>query len=169
MGNDDTQSEEKLRYKARQVARKYFNNEVEGMIFLNVVAYFDCNTSMPQDPLTPLTTERVKWKKLQEDMKIIQDRFEFDAGQVRTSTLDDEVTHVIVNQNDLTRLAALKNDFYRPKLPRFVTLEWIQACLNNHTLVNEMGKDIYYLPSQTVCLIIFFQCLDYQPRIPNQL
>jgi DNA ligase-4 len=154
---------------AKQVVSKCLKGkEQQGMVFLNTIAYFDYDTSMSEDPPTPLTVEWVKWKKHQEEMKLAQATYEFDVGQVRTSTDDEELTHVIVNQNDLSRLSALKKTFLRPRLPRFVTLDWIQACISNHTIVNEVGKSIKvaHCKGKEANSLYF---LDYLPKVPNQL
>jgi hypothetical protein len=95
--------------------------------------------SLNEPPLQK-TIRWIKWKKLYEKMQVYKDRFKFEMGDVRYSNRDQEVTHVIINQNDLSHLGLLKNEFHRPRLPRFVTMEWIQACIDNRTIVNELGK-----------------------------
>lgn len=112
-----------------------------GFLFLNVSAYFDEDTSMDIDePPEPKNVPWVRWKKRHDQMDISKEKFKFEMGDIRSSTADEEVTHVIINQNDMSRFSLLKNQFHRPRLPRFVTMEWIQACIENRTLVDELGK-----------------------------
>lgn len=112
-----------------------------GFLFLNVSAYFDQDTSMDIDePPLPKTVPWARWKKNYDAMDVYKDRFKFEMGDIRSNTADEEVTHVIINQNDMSRFASLKDKFHRPRLPRFVTMDWIQACIENRTLVDELGK-----------------------------
>lgn len=138
MGRDEKESDQYRRETTQNIVDEYFPTPIEGMPFLNTVAYFDYDVY--KDPPAPLTVEWVKWKQIQEESKFCQEKFEYGLGLVSTSTLDEGVTHVIMNGKDLSRFKSLKQVFHRLHLPRFVTLEWIQACIGNNTLVNELGK-----------------------------
>lgn len=147
---DESETDQERRHICQQVMEKYFKDQhMPGFLFLNVSAYFDEDTSMDIDePPSPKTVPWVRWKKLRDQMNISKEKFKFEMGDVRTTTADEEVTHVVINQNDMSRFSLLKNQFHRPRLPRFVTTEWIQACIENRTLVDE---------------------LEYQPKVPNEL
>ncbi|KAI9344740.1 ATP dependent DNA ligase domain-containing protein [Pilaira anomala] len=146
MEEDKAESYEDRRQIAQKIVGEYFPSEAEGTEFINTVAYFDCDPHM--DTPTPLTVEWVRWKSIAEETKLYQDQYEFGLGCLSTSISDQRITHIVVNKRDLSRFKSLKEAFHRPQLPRFVTLEWIQSCIDNRTLVNE---------------------LDYQPQIPISL
>ncbi|KAI9273429.1 ATP dependent DNA ligase domain-containing protein [Helicostylum pulchrum] len=146
MGKDETESYEHCREIAQSIVEEYFSSEVEGAEFINTVAYFDYDPYM--DTPMPLTVEWVNWKSIEEETKLGQDQYAFGLGCVSNSISDERITHVVMNKRNLSRFKTLKEDFHRPQLPRFVTLEWIKACMDNRTIVNE---------------------LDYQPRIPISL
>lgn len=138
MDEDKAESYEDRRQIAQKIVGEYFPSEAEGTEFINTVAYFDCDPHM--DTPTPLTVEWVKWKSIAEETKLFQDQYEFGLGCLSTSISDQRITHIVLNKRDLSRFKLLKEAFHRPQLPRFVTLEWIQSCIDNRTLVNELGK-----------------------------
>lgn len=145
MGKDEKESDKYRRETTQNIVDAHFftptkniSTPTEGMRFIHTVAYFDYDVH--KEPTVPLTMEWVKWKRIQEETKLGQDRFEYELGLVTTSTLNRDVTHVIMNGNDLSRFKILKEAFHRYPLPRFVTVDWIQACISNNTLVNELGK-----------------------------
>ncbi|KAG2236091.1 hypothetical protein INT48_006107 [Thamnidium elegans] len=146
MGKDETESYEQRREIAQIIVEEYFSSEIEGAEFINTVAYFDYDPRM--DTPMPLTVEWVNWKSIEEETKLGQDQYEFGLGYVSNSISDERITHVVMNKRNLSRFKSLKEDFHRPQLPRFVTLEWIKACMDNRTIVNE---------------------IDYQPQIPISL
>lgn len=145
MGKDESQSDEERRAICQQTMNECFSDQtMQGFLFLNNVAYFDYDTSMDIDEL-PIekTIQWAEWRKNRSETEFYQDKFKFELGDVRLSGRNQDVTHVVVNQNDLSRLDMLRNEFHRTRLPRFVTLEWIQACIDNRTLVNELGKSFF--------------------------
>jgi hypothetical protein len=128
---------------ALTLVERYFPEGMNGMLFLNSVAYFDFDQSWSadQEPL-PATPTWVAWKRRQEEMELAKVRFEFEAGTVASDIQDTRITHVIMHQNDLSRLSHLTKTFMRDRLPRFVTLDWIIKCFEEETLLHETGKTI---------------------------
>lgn len=137
MGKDENAPDR--RKSTQDIVDAYFPAPTDGMPFIHTVAYFDYDVE--RVPPVPLTMEWVKWKRIQEESKLAQDQFEFELGQVTKSTLNQDVTHVIMNSKDLSRFKTLKEAFHKRVLPRFVTVDWIGACIRNNTLVNELGKE----------------------------
>ncbi|CEP19180.1 hypothetical protein [Parasitella parasitica] len=124
---------------ALEATERYFPESINDMLFLKCVAYFDLDTSMPKDQPIPITSEWVTWKRYQEEIDLGQSFFEFQAGRVTTDVNDPNITHVVFNPRDLSRLAKLSEVFKREPLPRFVTLDWIHQCYKEEVHLDEKG------------------------------
>ncbi|KAL9553688.1 hypothetical protein MBANPS3_003165 [Mucor bainieri] len=137
MDTDQNASDDYYRNLALETAGRYFSDGVNDMLFLNNVAYFDFDTSMPKKQPTPISMEWVNWKRYQESLELAKLLFEFQAGTVATDTSDPRITHVVFDPHDLSRLPKLSETFKREPLPRFVTLNWIHACYKEEANINE--------------------------------
>ncbi|KAL4206229.1 ATP dependent DNA ligase domain-containing protein [Rhizopus microsporus] len=133
----DNRNKEYYRKLVSEHAERYFDNHIPGMLFFKVIAYFDQDTKMMLTRLgTPLTAGWIKKKKSWDKLELLSIRFKSEGGLIRETPTED-ITHVVFNKQDFCRLEELTKTFRRERLPRFVTSEWIEACLENDTLVDE--------------------------------
>jgi len=140
MNTDQNLDDAYYRNLALETTERYFPEGINDMLFLNSVAYFDFDTSIPQEQPTPTSIEWVNWKRYQENLELAKLLFEFQAGKTATDTLDPRITHVVFDPHDLSRLPKLSETFRREPLPRFVTLDWIHQCHKEEVHVDEKGK-----------------------------
>ncbi|KAG1037484.1 hypothetical protein G6F43_012858 [Rhizopus delemar] len=137
--NDNVSRDESWHRKlANEFSERYFDYQLPGMLFLNMVSYFDCDRSdtVPD----PLMMEWVKKKKTWDKLDLLSIRFQAEGGLI-SKTPSNQVTHVILNKHDLSNLEKLTSTFQNERLPRFVTSDWIEACIQNNTIINE-GADL---------------------------
>ncbi|KAG0736757.1 hypothetical protein G6F17_012210 [Rhizopus arrhizus] len=133
--NDSINRDENWHRKlANEFSERYFDYQLPGMLFLNMVSYFDCDRSdtVPD----PLIMEWVKKKKTWDKLDLLSIRFQAEGGLI-SKTPSNQVTHVILNKHDLSNLKTLTGVFQNERLPRFVTSDWIEACIQNNTIINE--------------------------------
>ncbi|KAF1799465.1 ATP dependent DNA ligase domain-containing protein [Mucor lusitanicus] len=133
---------------ALETTERYFSEGINDMLFLNSVAYFDFDTSMPKQQPTPITMEWVDWKRSQENLELARLLFEFQAGRVATDTSDPRITHVVFDPHDLSRLPRLSEAFRREPLPRFVTLDWIHRSHKEEVHMDEKEFDPKFFASR---------------------
>ncbi|KAI9276265.1 hypothetical protein BY458DRAFT_506157 [Sporodiniella umbellata] len=126
--------EEACRKLACSFSEKYFDNQLPGMLFLKTVAYFDYDESVKLS--APLTTQWVQRKKAWDELELSAICFKSEGGII-AQEISESITHVIFNKNDLARLKTLIEMFKNPPLPRFVSSEWIDACIKHDTLIDE--------------------------------
>ncbi|KAL7321693.1 DNA ligase (ATP) [Mucor circinelloides] len=138
---DKDHSDTYYRNLALETTERYFPEGINDMMFLNCVAYFDFDTSMPKEQPTPISMEWVNWKRYQEELELGKFLFEFQAGRVATDTSDPRITHVVFDPHDLSRLPQLSEIFKKEPLPRFVTLDWIHQCQKEETHLDEKEFD----------------------------
>lgn len=136
---DKDHSDTYYRNLALETTERYFPEGINDMMFLNCVAYFDFDTSMPKEQPTPISMEWVNWKRYQEELELGKFLFEFQAGRVATDTSDPRISHVVFDPHDLSRLPQLSEIFKKEPLPRFVTLDWIHQCQKEETHLDEKG------------------------------
>lgn len=154
---------------ALALVERYFPEGMNGMLFLNSVAYFDFDHSMllDEEPL-PVTSIWATWKRRQEEMELAKARYEFEAGTVASTMQDARITHVVMHKHDLSRLNHLTKTFMRDRLPRFVTLEWVMKCFDEETLFHEAGNYMFNVQMRNISLIPSFFLLvvliDYDPK-----
>ncbi|KAI8981907.1 ATP dependent DNA ligase domain-containing protein [Mycotypha africana] len=128
---------------ALETIHRYFPEGLPGMLFIRSLAYFDFDTTIPSNHLSPITFEWVTWKRSKEVMELYKARFEFQGGRIAAAVSDPNITHIIVNKDDLTRIEQLGKIFMREPLPRFVTFQWIDDCLTEGTLLDEERKHLF--------------------------
>ncbi|KAK4511264.1 uncharacterized protein ATC70_012479 [Mucor velutinosus] len=148
MDTDQNLGDTCYRNLALETTERYFSEGINDMLFLNCVAYFDFDTSMPKEQPTPISMEWVNWKRYQEDLELAQLLFEFQAGRVTADASDSRITHVIFDPHDLSRLPKLSEIFKREPLPRFVTLGWIHRCHKEEVHMDEKEFDPKFFVSR---------------------
>lgn len=126
---------------AKSVSERYFDDEVSSLLFLNIVAYFDFDTSLSLTQPTPITLDWVARKRCQEELSLAKYLFEFEGGRVSTDIADETITHIVVNQNDLVRYEKLVNSINRPVKPQFVIFDWVNQCYEEEILLDETSNE----------------------------
>ncbi|KAG2216309.1 hypothetical protein INT45_011241 [Circinella minor] len=136
-----TFNETRQRSLANEIHERYFNNQdMPGMMFLGVKAYLD---DIHQDDneisLNEITMDMnwVNAQKSHERMILASKQIRFRGGQI-VDRIESGITHVIMDPNNLDRLQQLTNESKGlDLLPRFVTTDWIDACVRNKTFIDE--------------------------------
>lgn len=109
--NDNVSRDESWHRKlANEFSERYFDYQLPGMLFLNMVSYFDCDRSdtVPD----PLMMEWVKKKKTWDKLDLLSIRFQAEGGLI-SKTSSNQVTHVILNKHDLSNLEKLTSTFQK--------------------------------------------------------
>ncbi|KAI8989544.1 hypothetical protein BDB01DRAFT_547497 [Pilobolus umbonatus] len=128
-------TEDDQRKICQSISEIYFDGSLPGMIFIRVVAYIDLNNTSIEYPIH-MTMPWVQQKKAYDELAIASSLL-LSEGAVVVTRASNDVTHVILNANDLTRLSSLTQVFNRIPLPRFVTSKWVDACISNQCLISE--------------------------------
>ncbi|CDH52455.1 dna ligase 4 [Lichtheimia corymbifera JMRC:FSU:9682] len=140
--NDDT------RELANEIQERYFQTvHIPGRIFQLVKSYIDDD---PPDPNIDINDMDMTWvvkQRAHERLEMASVDLRFRGAEV-TRKIEDGITHVISDENDMERIPRLIKAFKNGPLPHFVTTEWVDACVLNKTLVNEK---------------------DYQPKLPRNM
>lgn len=101
-----------------------------GWVFHGVTAYFDNNTSFSNGEVTNDSIGDL-------DVTLAKYTLRYAGGQVSDDLSDSGITHVIVG-SDLSRLPELREALSRRRrLPRIVTMEWIQMSWKERTRLDE--------------------------------
>lgn len=106
-----------------------------GSMFKGLVLYFDGTTSPPiKNGLDDLTPSHHSGEKLRMRMAYTTARF---AGAVTVDDLQDEqITHVVVD--DSSDVKAIRQAISsRKRLPRVVSVEWVEQSWKERTLLDE--------------------------------
>ncbi|ORY95305.1 ATP dependent DNA ligase domain-domain-containing protein [Syncephalastrum racemosum] len=127
-----TADTEKTRQVALQLNAKYFNyRNLPSAYFLRIKAY------IPEIKNPATNAERRGAQRLWLAGQLIRAYH----GQVTQDQAEDGITTVIMDHENLQSLSELTEAFVKRKpLPRFVTTEWVDVCVTNHTMVDEESK-----------------------------
>lgn len=127
-----TADAEKTREVALQLNAKYFNyRNLPSAYFLRVKAY------IPEIKQPVTNAERRGAQRLWLAAQLIRAYH----GQVTHDAAEDGITTVVMDHENLQALPELTQAFIKRKpLPRFVTTEWVDVCVTNHTMVDEESK-----------------------------
>ncbi|KAI9247434.1 hypothetical protein BDA99DRAFT_525900 [Phascolomyces articulosus] len=120
---------------ADEIRERYFHHQgIPGMMFLGVKAYLDDDNGTMDSSC--LDMHWVRAQKSHERMTLASKQIRFRGGQI-VNCIEPGITHVIMDPDNLDRLQALTDATKGTLLPRFVTTDWIDACVNNKTLIDE--------------------------------
>ncbi|CAO3611470.1 unnamed protein product [Cunninghamella echinulata] len=117
---------------------KYFQTGIPGMFFYGIRAYFARHDN---NKLFKMTMEGVRRQELHDKFQRMGILIKFYGGQVVLDALDPLITHVIIDENqDQGTIKNIIKQFIKrtnEKIPYFVTVNWIQQCSQQHTLLDE--------------------------------
>ncbi|KAL1926334.1 hypothetical protein VTP01DRAFT_5855 [Rhizomucor pusillus] len=129
---------EKARQLADEIHERYFpNTGIPGLMFQRVKAYLDVAADdKPISRSEDITMDWVTEQRTRERLHLSAADIRFYGGQI-TSSIEEGVTHVVMDPDNLKRLPSLTEAFKRMPLPRFVTTDWTNACVREKTMVDE--------------------------------
>ncbi|KAI9801549.1 MAG: DNA ligase (ATP) [Sarcosagium campestre] len=119
-----SQTFDRSSFLARLESRGLTLQGIRGFLFADVVIYVD-------DP----RKEAGEGSNLTLDLVLCKVRY---AGGRASDLGDEQVTHVVVDGDDKTRLRSIRDSIStRRVLPRIVTSEWVEQCWAESTLIDE--------------------------------
>ncbi|KAI9468089.1 MAG: ATP dependent DNA ligase domain-containing protein [Benjaminiella poitrasii] len=122
--------------RALELVDRYFPEGIQGMLFMNTVAYFDFDHHSLEEQQS---MGWMGWKRRQEELEIAQSKYHFESGRLVSDVTDESLTHIVFHPRDLFRVDKFQKILLRNQraLPRFVTLEWIHKCFEEEVRLSE--------------------------------
>ncbi|KAL1919805.1 uncharacterized protein VTP21DRAFT_1736 [Calcarisporiella thermophila] len=116
------------------IAEDAFDDILPGNLFRPLIIYLD----VPRNPHA--FTRQSESLANDNCVKRISIIIRWNGGQVVCDggRIEEDITHVVVDENDMTRLDRIRESFRgRKRVPRVVTTQWVEACCQQQRLLDE--------------------------------